>query len=117
MKPNTQADMVLGMNLGDRIFVAIMEKRGFVDQRLMRLTRKEDGLDLHLCHALLNSLLGLYMIESSGFGRGLGALDLQPTKLRKGLYILNPTLLSKKDKTKIKKLFNSPEEECSPSAR
>ncbi len=105
MKPNTQADMVLGMNLGDRIFVAIMKKRGFVDQRLMRLTKKEEDLDLHLCHALLNSLLGLYMIEASGFGRGLGALDLQPTKLRKGLYILNPVLLSKKDKTKIKKLF------------
>ena len=105
MKPDTQADMVLGMNLGDRIFVPIMRKRGFVDQRLMRLTKKGDSIDLHLCHALMNSLLGLYMIESAGFGRGLGALDLQPTKLRKGLYILNPVLLSKKDKTKIKKLF------------
>ena len=105
MKPDTQADMVLGVDLGDRIFVAIMKERGFVDQRLMRLTKKNDALDLHVCHALLNSLLGLYMIESSGFGRGLGALDLQPTKLRKGLYILNPTLLSEKDKTRIKKLF------------
>lgn len=105
MKPDRQADMVLGMNLGDRIFVAIMENRGFVDQRLIRLTKKKDDLDLHLCHALLNSLLGLYMIESSGFGRGLGALDLQSTKLKKGLYVLNPFLLSKENKTGVKKLF------------
>lgn len=105
MKPDTQADMVLGMNLGDRIFVAVMKERGFVDQRLMRLTKKDDCIDLHLCHALLNSLLGLYMIEASGFGRGLGALDLQPTKLRKGLYILNPALLSEENKRRIKKLF------------
>ena len=105
MKPDRQADMVLGMNLGDRIFIAIMENRGFVDQRLIRLTKKKDDLDLHLCHALLNSLLGLYMIESSGFGRGLGALDLQSTKLKKGLYVLNPVLLSEEDKTRIKKLF------------
>ena len=105
MKPNAEADLVLGMNLGDRIFVAVMNKRGFVDQRLMRLIKKEDSLDLDLCHALLNSLLGLFMIESSGFGRGLGALDLQPTKLKKDLYVLNPVLLSEKDKMNIKKHY------------
>ena len=27
------------------------------------------------------------MIESSGFGRGLGVLDLNPTKLKKNLFI------------------------------
>ena len=43
--------------------------------------------------ALLNSILGLFFIEASGFGRGLGALDLQKNNIEKS-YVLNPDLLS-----------------------
>ena len=107
MKPDTQADLVLGMNLADRIFIAKMRERGFVDQRLIRLTAKPDiNVDVDLCHALLNSVLGLFLIEASGFGRGLGALDLNATKISRGLRMLNPNLLSEAHIENIKVGFS-----------
>ena len=36
----------------------------------------------------------MFFIESFGFGRGLGALDLRETKFKKDFKILNPELLS-----------------------
>lgn len=105
MKTDTQADLVLSMNPGKRLFIAKMENRGFVDQRLIRFTSNNTEVDNELCHALLNSILGLFMIEASGFGRGLGALDLNPTKLNRGLFMLNPDLLSEEQKNVIKQKF------------
>jgi hypothetical protein len=46
-----------------------------------------------LCHALLNSILSLWFLEALGFGRGLGALDLNSTKLKASLYMFDPTSL------------------------
>ena len=105
MKQDTQADIVLGMNPDERIFFARMRSRSFVDQRLIRMTKRTKNTDIQLAHALLNSIFGLYMVESSGFGRGLGVLDLQPKRLNQGLYMLNQHLLSDKDAMEIKKLF------------
>lgn len=101
MKPDTTADFAIGMNPEDRIFTMRLKKRSFVNQRLIRLTAKEAGADLDLIHALLNSSLSVFFIESSGFGRGLGALDLNATKLREGLRLLDISLLSDPDRTKI----------------
>lgn len=104
MKAETQADLVLMMNPDKRLFVGRMAEKGFVDQRLIRLTiRKNSKLDIS--HALMNSTLGMLLMESSGFGRGLGALDLSATKLKTGLHMLNPLLLSKEQKNKILKAF------------
>lgn len=105
MKDTSLADLVLSMNPDKRIFIAKMETRGFVDQRLIRFTKAVENIDVDLCHALLNSILGLFFIESSGFGRGLGALDLSATKLSGGLHMLNPDLLEQDDVIKIKALF------------
>ena len=94
MKSETQADFVLGMNPDHRLFVARMQTRGFVDQRLIRLTIKSADADMDLLHALLNSTLSLFLIEASGFGRGLGALDLTSTKIKRSFAIWNPSSIT-----------------------
>jgi len=53
----------------------------------------------------LNSILGIFFIESLGFGRGLGALDLSSTRMRKYLRLLNPELLTETQIALIKEKF------------
>ncbi|MFZ2456910.1 MAG: N-6 DNA methylase [Candidatus Altiarchaeia archaeon] len=106
MRPDTVADLVTSINPGDRLFFAKLTKRGFVNQRLVRFTRKNDSTDIDLCHALMNSAIGLFYLEALGFGRGEGALDLNATKLRKNSFMLNPNLLTQRQKTRILTKFS-----------
>ena len=106
MKPDTLADIVMGLNPDNRIFAAKMKTKGFINQRLIRFSLVDENSDIDLYHALLNSILGLFMIESSGFGRGLGVLDLNPTNFKKGLFMLNPNILSAQSALEIKALFS-----------
>jgi hypothetical protein len=46
-------------------------------------------------------------LEALGFGRGLGVLDLNASKLSRQLQILNPELVSKKHRVSILKSFNA----------
>lgn len=105
MSDATLADLVTSLNPEQRIFVAKMRTRSFVNQRLIRFSLRDAAFDLELCHALLNSMIGVFFLEALGFGRGLGALDLNSTKLKKHLPILNPSLLSNAQASEIKKLF------------
>ncbi|MFZ5989726.1 MAG: N-6 DNA methylase [Bacillota bacterium] len=105
MLPSTLADMVMSINPGERLFVARLKERSFVNQRLTRFTARNSKVNIDLCHALINSILGLFYIESLGFGRGLGALDLSSTKLKNGLYMLNPDMLSDAQKNNILSRF------------
>ena len=41
--------------------------------------------------------MGIFLIESLGFGRGLGALDLNSNKLKDNLFMLNYKLLNEED--------------------
>lgn len=100
----TMADLVTSMNFGDRLFFAKLTKRSFVNQRLIRFTKK-DGTDVELTHALLNSILGLFYLEALGFGRGEGALDLSSDQLKNNLFMLNPDLIKDDEKSKILKSF------------
>ena len=79
----------------------------FVDQRLISLAARKPTSDVALIHALLNSSLGLFMIEASGFGRGLGVLDLDATKIRDGLYMFDPEKVSEEHRTSILKAFET----------
>lgn len=91
MHPSTLADLVITMNPDRRLAVHRMQKRAFVNQRLIRLTAMLDAQpDIDLLHALLNSAVGMFLIEAAGFGRGLGALDLNATKLSNTLHVLDP---------------------------
>lgn len=106
MKPNTLADMVISINPDKKICVYRLKERSFVNQRLISLAAK-DTCQLNILHALLNSGISLFYIESIGFGRGLGALDLNSKKISKNLMILDPNLLSKEQISKIVDKFQS----------
>ncbi|WP_057566935.1 N-6 DNA methylase, partial [Paraclostridium sordellii] len=106
MLPNTMADICISINPGDRLFYARLKEPAFVNQRLTRFVRIDNNTDIKLCTALLNSVLGLFFIEALGFGRGLGALDLSATKLKENLLMLNPELISDKDKVDILDKYN-----------
>lgn len=105
MSDSTMADLVASMNFDKRIFIAKLDKRSFVNQRLTRFTAKARDIDIDLAQALLNSVLGVFFIESIGFGRGLGALDLSSTRMKRNLKMLNPDLLSEKQIRKIKSKY------------
>lgn len=87
------ADIVTTMNPDRRLFYAKFEQPSFINQRLIGLTRRANFIDLELYHALLNSLLGMFYIEAVGFGRGLGALDISSTTIKKA-FMLNPELIT-----------------------
>lgn len=106
MKPNALADMVISMNPDKKICVYRLKERSFVNQRLISLSVK-DTEQLNIMHALLNSAISLFYIESIGFGRGLGALDLNSTTMSKKLMILDPNLLSSEQITEIVEKFQS----------
>lgn len=105
MLPNTMADFVASINPDERLFIARLEQRSFVNQRLTRFITRNPDLDTELCHALLNSVLGIFYLEALGFGRGLGVLDLSATKLSEKLFILNPSLLSDEERGNICEKF------------
>lgn len=105
MSPSTMGEIVTSINFGDRLFFARFNEPTFVNQRLVRFSRKDDNTDIELCHALLNTTLGLYFIEALGTGRGEGALDLSKDKLERDLKILNPKLFNKAQREEILRKF------------
>ncbi|MFC4559380.1 N-6 DNA methylase [Virgibacillus kekensis] len=107
MLPNQLAEIVIGINPGDRLFFAKLDKLSFINQRLSGLSRKDPDTNLDLCHALLNSVVGLFYIEALGFGRGLGALDLRSTDLKERFFMLNPNLLDQQQSNKILSKFQA----------
>ncbi|MEZ6255735.1 MAG: N-6 DNA methylase [Patescibacteria group bacterium] len=106
MLPNTMAEIVTNINFGDRLFFARFDEPTFVNQRLVRFTKKDNTVDVVLCNALLNSIVGLLYIEAMGTGRGEGALDLSTDKIKNDLRFINPNLLEETDKQTIVHLFN-----------
>lgn len=104
MDATTLADFVLSMNPDTRLFIAKTLEPTFVDQRSIRMTVNDD-IDCELFHALLNSTFSMYFIEALGFGRGLGVLDIDATKIKNGLYIPDINLISDEDSAKIINAF------------
>jgi len=104
MGTDALADLVMPLNFGNRLFVSRLSSAAFVNQRLIRFNAK-DGVDLILCHALLNSAISLFMIEGMGFGRGQGALDLNKDRIEKFMHVLDPNQLKEKQVERIKAAF------------
>ena len=104
MSPSTLADMVISMNPDQRLCVHRLSMRSFVNQRLIRLSAKSNT-DMDLCHALLNSAVGMFMIEANGFGRGEGVLDLNATKMSRNMHMLDPKKVSNEGRASILEAF------------
>ena len=87
-----------------RLFSGRLDPPAFVDQRLIQLNPLDD-VDIGLCHALLNSSIGMFIIEALGFGRALGALDLNKDRIETFMHILDPSALDPKLVEQIKTAF------------
>lgn len=98
------AEIFTMMNPDQRLFFAKFETPSFVNQRLIGLTHKAAYPDEELNHALLNSIFTMFYIEASGFGRGLGVLDINKDNIA-NCYMLNPKLVSASDRQRILEAF------------
>jgi type I restriction-modification system DNA methylase subunit len=107
MKTDNMADFVANVNYDRSLFIATFANRSFIDQRMIGLSVKPEYQNENriLLLALLNSILSMFFIESFGFGRGLGALDLRATKFERDFKLLNFKLLSDKQKKHIINAF------------
>jgi hypothetical protein len=107
MQTNNMADFVANVNYDKSLFIAKFEERSFIDQRMIGFSVKEDyrAENKALFLALFNSIISMFFIESFGFGRGLGALDLRATKFERDFKILNPNLLTNEQKEEIINAF------------
>lgn len=107
MKSDNMADFVANVNYDRSLFIAECTPRVFIDQRMIGLSLKEPYQEENreLLLALMNSILSMFFIESFGFGRGLGALDLRATKFERDFKLLNFQLLSDEQKQSIINAF------------
>lgn len=104
MRDTSTADFVTGMNPDKRLFVAKFSEPTFVNQRLIAFKQINRSVDADVLHALLNSIIGMFYIEAIGFGRGLGALDINATNIR-SMRMLNPVFLTEQNKKDILTAF------------
>ena len=108
MKADNLAEFVANINYDNTLFIAKLETPSFIDQRLIGLSIKNEFIHLNqtFVFALLNSTISMFFIESLGFGRGLGTLDLNKTKFENHFNLLNPSIPTEKQKKEIIQLFN-----------
>lgn len=104
MQDTSTAEIFTMMNPDKRLFFSKFDVPTFINQRLIGLRKKDGYSDIKLNHALLNSVLGLFYIEAVGFGRGLGALDINKNSIKKS-FMLNPNLVNKNDRNLILEKF------------
>ena len=102
------AEFVTAIAPNKRLFWATLTSPSFINQRLIGLNRKDNAkaYPKKLFSALLNSIIGLFFIEASGFGRGLGVLDLNKNNIEKTA-ILDPTHLSEASINNIIELYEN----------
>lgn len=104
MKDTSTASLITSMNPDKRLFYAKFAQPSFINQRIIGLKMRSSNIDIDICHALLNSMLGMFYIEAMGFGRGLGALDISNENMGKN-YMLDPAQLSQKQRKDILNAF------------
>lgn len=98
-----KAHIITAINPYDRFFFSYSEKAFVIDQRLIAM-QVQNGYNVELIAALLNSAVTFLQLEIRGTSRNLGALDLNANYLKQ-LRILNPDLLSPEQIKTILKAF------------
>jgi len=106
-KVKAYADFVLPLNPDTRIYAVRALQKMVLNQRLVCVTLKEKygASDITFFHALLNSTLSMLMIELLGFGRGLGVLDITPTKIQTGFLWSSPDLFDQHSREIVVQAF------------
>lgn len=92
------------MNPERRIFYGLLDEPAKINQRAIGFSPLAEDVDLALCHALLNSVVGVFYAEASGFPKGLAALDNRAENTKK-IFMLDPRLLKASDAARIIKSF------------
>lgn len=88
-----RAHIITAINPYERFFFTFAKEPFVIDQRLIAM-RVQEGYDVELIAALLNSIITFLILEMRGTSRNLGALDLNADFLKQ-LKMLNPDLLNK----------------------
>ncbi|NMA72834.1 MAG: SAM-dependent DNA methyltransferase [Bacteroidales bacterium] len=100
------ADFVTTLNPDKRLFWSRVPSDLLINQRLTTFKLIDDKENKELVHALLNTYFSQFMIEATGFGRGLGALDTTKDGILDSV-MLNYTLLSTDDKKDIVEIWKN----------
>jgi len=98
------AHIVTAINPYERFFFSYSPTAFVIDQRMIAM-QIQDGEDIELITALLNTVSTFLTIEFKGTSRNLGALDLNANFLKR-IRLLNPNLLSDSAKSEIKNAFS-----------
>lgn len=87
------ADIITGMNPDRRLFYAYSPTPILINQRFIGFRFLDTSTNRELCLALLNSFFDMFVIEATGFGRGLGVLDINAENISNS-FMLDPNLLT-----------------------
>ena len=104
LKAEEPANIYISINPDRKLFFSYSDKSINLNQRLIAIRTKKD--DIKIITALFNSIVGLLIVELNGISRNLGALDLNADFFKTKMRILDPRLLTKKEKQLIIKKFN-----------
>ena len=88
-----RAHIITAINPYERFFFTFAKEPFIIDQRLIAM-QVQEGYDVELVAALLNSVITFLILEMRGTSRSLGALDLNADFLKQ-LKMLNPNLLNR----------------------
>lgn len=98
-----RAHIITTINPYERFFFTFAKEPFVIDQRLIAM-QVQNGYDVELIAALLNSVITFLILEMRGTSRNLGALDLNADYLKQ-IRLLNPDLLNSEQCAKIKCAF------------
>ena len=98
-----RAHIITAINPYERFFFTFAKEPFVIDQRLIAM-QVQDGYDVELIAALLNSVITFLILEMRGTSRNLGALDLNANYLKR-MCLLSPNLLLTEQVQKIKTAF------------
>ena len=104
MTAESLTELVMFINYSERLFVGRLNPPAFVDQRMVRLVPRTN-VAIGLYHALLNCSIGMFIIEGFGFGRGLGALDLNKDRIEAYMHMLDFSVLNRHQEDEILRAF------------
>lgn len=105
LKPEEQANIFISINPSQKLFFAFSKSPLYPNQRLVAIRVKRK--DIEILSALLNSIVSLLIVELNGVSRNLGALDLNADFFKTKMKILDPSLLSDKQKENILAKFET----------
>ncbi len=105
LKPEEAANIFISINPDKRLFFSFVKSPLYLNQRLVAIRVKKK--DVEIVSALLNSIVSLLIVELNGVSRNLGALDLNADFFKTKMKMLNPKLLSDKQKENILSKFET----------